>query len=197
MTAFALWISTFDARAQVAIAHQPDPAKWYGEATDLLQRHPIAAADLPKLQPGGVVASLAGDFSQFDWVEAGSYNFHDGQVDADYFPAKPCQLNLHRYDGGYELRFEYVAACATPTAGQIVHLNFQNPPPTSVSVVDQNGATWLKSVSYGEASMNRVVSYADGVLVVDVSRDGKSTSKPAIRTVYVAMPRRFEWKLGE
>jgi hypothetical protein len=192
-----LWcLGAQEAAAQVAIPDQPDAAAWYAEATTALRARAPAAATLPTLAPGPVAPSLAKDLSAFDWVEAGTYSFADRA--ATLTGDAPCQIPVHRYEAnGAELQFAYVAPCDARTAGQIVHTNFQNPPPTTTSVSTTKAGVWLKSVTYGEAASNRVVSYADGVLVIDIPSDGKPSSKPAFRTVYLAMPRRFQWAFGQ
>jgi hypothetical protein len=189
MLAIALWASEAD--AQVAIVHQPDPAAWYDEASGLLKSKTIA--DLSAFK-APIAPELAADLAKYDWLEAGTWNYKDRALTEP----SPCQVNLRRYrpDGG-ELRFEYVAPCDALTKGQVLHLNFQDPPVTSASVVTRKDGVFVKTVSYGEAAFNRVIGYADGVLVVDVPADGKAGSKPSLRTVYVAMPQRFAWKAGE
>ena len=195
LAACAWWFGVQDASAQVAIPDQPDPAAWYAEATALLRTRSPAAAALPTLTPGPVAPSLAKDLSAFDWVEAGTYSFADRA--ATLTGDAPCQIPIHRYElNGAELQFAYVAPCDARTSGQIVHTNFQNPPPTTTAVTLTKAGVWLKSLTYGEVASNRVLSYGDGVLVIDISRDGKPMSKPAFRTVYVAIPRRFQWSFG-
>lgn len=53
--------------------------------------------------------------------------------------------------------------------------------------------TYLKRLSYGEKELHRVVSYANDVLIIDVSYDGVPNSKKVkFRDVWIAMPRKFE-----
>ena len=192
VAATILW--TAPAQAQVAIAKQPVAADWYAEASGLLAHGRVPESALPTLPASPVDASLVKDWTRLDWLEAGDYNYGTSSFDVTYTATKPSQIDIRRYqDDGGELRFQYSAPAATVTAGKIRQLNFQNPPVSKTTVVTTNGVTWLKTVAYGETEMQRVVSYAGGVLVVDLSKDGKATSKAALRAVYVPMPRRFEW----
>ena len=53
--------------------------------------------------------------------------------------------------------------------------------------------TYLEVTAFGEKELHRVVSYEKGVLVLDLSYDGKPNSKKVkFRDVRIAMPRLFE-----
>jgi len=68
------------------------------------------------------------------------------------------------------------------------------PPTVTTSVRKVKGQTYLQGVAYGETELHRIVSYRDGVLVIDISRDGKAGSKKiAFRKVLVATPHSFDW----
>ena len=80
-----------------------------------------------------------------------------------------------------------------PAKGQVTHVNFELPPQVRVGVEKVGKETYLAITAYGSKELHRVVSYADGVLILDISYDGKPRSKQVkFRDVRIAVPRMFE-----
>ncbi len=188
------------ARAQIAIAHQPDPAAFYDAVTKArVAGRPTEAALLAKRPEAIDVAALRKAIAELDWVDVGPYLYVDRTLGVEYLKDEPCQLDLHRYlpDGG-ELHFSYNAACADKRKGSISHTNFQNPPSVRVAIKQLGKEAYWENTAYGVAELHRIVSFRNNVLIIDISRDGKPRSKKvAFRVVRVGIPRSFPWSFGE
>ncbi len=125
---------------------------------------------------------------------AGSYSYPDGNFGAFYGDPQLWQYHLGRIQpDGMDLRFTLVVSRRNPSKAELQHYNFTLPTQTRVAVKKVGKQTWLQVTAYGEKEFHRVVSYEKGVLVVDLSKDGKLNSKQVmIREVRIATPRAFE-----
>lgn len=179
--------------AQVPVEHQPELGVVRADFTAAYARRPELKA-LLALKQGPVEATLAEDLAKYDWLEVGSWGFHDKAPSVHYGSEPWLQYDWVRYlPDGAELRYQLNVDPRAPERAQVTHVNFDDPPTRVVKVEKVGKVTWLAPVSWGEKEYHRVVSYVGGVLVLDLSRDGKLNSKSiAFRTVRVAVPRRFE-----
>jgi hypothetical protein len=184
------------ATAQIAIAEQPDPAVWYKDTMARRKAGILDEKSLLSRKPEPIPAALKDDLIKLDWLLLGAYSYPEKQLGIAYREEQPCQLDVARHlpDGG-NLSFQYVASCADREHGKLYHLNFTMPPQVKTRVRDVKGETYLEVEAYGEIELHRIVSYRDGVLIVDISYDGKPRSKKVkFREVRIAMPRGFAWK---
>jgi hypothetical protein len=179
--------------SQVAVEHQPDGEALLAAIEAARAKRPEASA-LTGLKPGPIEPTLADDLVKYDWLEAGAWSYFDKAPSLSYREDKPLQHDWVRYlpDGG-ELRYLLVLDPLGVARSQVMHTNFTLPPPSTKKVVKLGKVTYLQGTLYGEKEHLRVLSYAGGVLILDITRDGKPGSKAlAFRTVRVAMPRLFE-----
>lgn len=181
--------------AQVDVEPQPDIAGLVRQANEIRGRAKPAAAALLALRPGKVDATLAVDLRAKDWLAVGAWSYPEGKFNVSYTQDRPCQIDLLRYhvDGG-ELRFAIGDLCQAPERAALRHLNFQFPLPVKVAVSGSAAQTWLAIDAFGKREWQRVVSYRDGVLVLDITRDGSKRDKQVkFREVRLAMPRMFSY----
>lgn len=190
------------AGAQVAIKHQPaDPGAWYRAAVAARNAGRPDEKTLLALRAGvsPIDPSLRDDLTSKDWLSVGSWSYPEKTLGVWYLRDEPCQLDVQRVlaDGG-TLNFSYSAACADREHGAIVHTNFANPSPVKTGLRTIGRELYLEIIAYGASELHRVVSYSKGVLVVDISYDGKPRSKRVkFRSVQIAIPRGFDYTLGE
>lgn len=188
-----------EATAQLPVAPQPDIAalaRKYGEVR--AAGRPTEAA-LLALKPGRVAPSLASDLQAFDWLKIGAWSYPERKMGAHYAQESACYYHLLRYrrDGG-ELQFSLADLCAAPQQAQLRHTNFTLPPRVKVAVSGSGADTWLAIDARGVREWHRVVSYQQGVLVVDITLTGKKSDKQIkFRDVRLAVPRLFAWPQGE
>jgi len=190
------------AGAQVAIKRQPtDPGAWYRAAVAARNSGRPDEKTLLALRAGvaPIDASLRDDLTSKDWLNVGSWSYPEKKLGVRYLDDGPCQLDVQRIlTDGATLDFNYAAPCADREHGSIVHTNFANPPPVKTGLRTIGRDLYLEIIAYGASELHRVVSYAKGVLVVDISYDGKPRSKKVkFRSVQVAIPRGFDFTLGE
>lgn len=173
--------------AQLPVAKQPDPAVMASTLAEARAKRPVDAKALLALTQGPIDPSLEKDLIERDWLIAGAWGFASKAFSPGYLDAEPTQFVFERYlDDGRGLNFLFVSS-------QVQHTNFDAAPAWSVSLKRVGKQTYFAITSSGSTELHRVVQYANGVLVLDVSADGKPRSKRIdFRQVRVAMPRQFE-----
>jgi hypothetical protein len=103
-------------------------------------------------------------------------------------------MRARSFGHGAELSFSLVTdQLGNRPPSQVLSLNFSEPPPTFAAVKKLGKQTYLERTAFGEKEVHRVVSYEKGVLILDISYDGKPASKTVkFRETLVAFPRLFE-----
>lgn len=183
------------ALAQVAVEPQPDVAGLSRQAQELRTRGKLSEKSLLALKPGKVDGALASDLRSKDWLAVGAWSYPEAKFNVGYLEEKACQIDLLRYhsDGG-ELHFSIGDLCQDPAKAQLRHSNFQFPLPVKVAVTGSGAKTWLAIDAFGKREWQRIVSYQDGRLVVDITMAGTKTDKVIkFREVRLAMPRMFSY----
>lgn len=174
--------------SQVSPEHAPDLVRLQAGLDAAYARRPTLQA-LVALKEGPVAPSLEEDLQTHDWLVAGAWSYVDRDP-TEYtrsLGGNPYVWLRYLPDGG-ELRYRW-----TPGEGSVVHDGSRFRPPDAVKVERGRRRTWLVSIHEGEQQYIRVVSYAAGVLVLDVTRHGTPSSKSVdFRAVRVAMPRLLE-----
>lgn len=188
LTALALLLSS-----QVAVEHQPDLTALRAAIAEARAKRPDQRA-LLALSRGPIDESLAADLQRYDWLEVGSWSYPEKKLSLHYDDEGALQHDWLRYlADGSELRFSLVMNQLDASRSQVVHTNFTLPPPTSLALKKVGKTLYVELTAFGEKELHRVVSYQRGVLVLDLSYDGKPQSKTVkFRDVRVAMPRLFE-----
>lgn len=173
--------------AQVPIAKQPDAAVMSATLSEARAKRPMDSKALLAIKQGPIDATLAKDLLERDWLVAGAWSFASKSFSPGYLDAEPPQFNFERVlPDGRGLDFLFVM-------NQVQHTNFDAAPVRSVGLKRIGKDTYLAITSSGTTELHRVVQYSNGVLVLDVSADGKPRSKRIdYRQVRVSMPRQFE-----
>lgn len=179
---------------QVPVEHPPEPATLRAALLEARAKRPRDTAAFLAVKQGPIEPTLAADLLAFDWLLPGAWSYPEKKFGVEWEQEDPDrhQWNRHLPDGGV-LSFAWTRNLKDEAKSQVTHTNFTLPPPTRVQVVKAGRATYLELTAYGEKELHRVVSYEKGVLVLDVSYDGKPNSKRVkFREVRVAMPKCFE-----
>lgn len=173
--------------AQVAIEKQPDPKVMSTTLTEARAKRPMDSKVLLGINQGTIEATLAKDLLEHDWLLAGAWSYGEKSFSPGYLEAEPTQFNFERVlPDGRALDFLFVM-------NQVQHTNFDAAPARSAGLKRVGKETYLAITSSGITELHRVVQYSNGVLLLDVSADGKARSKRIdYRQVRVAMPRQFE-----
>lgn len=178
--------------SQVAVEHQPDQQAMLTALNEARAKRPRDAKALVALKQGPIDGSLGDDLKTRDWFLAGAWSYPETKFGPGYDAEDPIQYDFIRYgaDGG-ELR--YTSNLSPTGQRQITHVNFTLPVPTAAALKRIGKQVFLEVTAYGEKEYLRVVQYQNGVLVLDITYDGKTNSKRLkFRDVRVAMPRLFE-----
>ena len=180
--------------AQVPTANQPDLAAFLTAVKEARAKRPLDSKALLALKQGPIDATLAADLSKYDWYIAGGWSYPEKRFDPGYEGDEPFQYDLRRYlPDGSELSYSLSLNRLDPAKAVLNHLNFTLPPPTSAAIKMLGKQTYFEVTAYGEKELHRVVSYEKGILIIDISYDGKPHSKTVkFRETMVAMPRLFE-----
>lgn len=173
--------------AQLPIAKQPNPKVMSTTLTEARAKRPMDSKALLAIKQGPIDASLAKDLLERDWLMAGAWSFAQKSFSPGYLDAEPTQFNFDRHlEDGRGLSYLFVM-------NQVQHTNFDVSPPWTVGLKTVGKDTYLAITTSGSTELHRVVQYSNGVLLLDLSSDGKPRSKRIdFRQVRVAMPRQFE-----
>lgn len=172
--------------SQATAQHPPDLERLQAALDAAYAKRPSLQV-LRALKQGPVATSLEEDLASHDWLVAGAWSWADRNA-SEYTRAREENpyVWLRYLPDGSERRCRW-----DPDAGAIR----QDHAGPVVKVERRRGRTWLVLVhpAEGERQYLRVVSYARGVLVLDVTRGGTPASRDVeFRTVQVAMPRPSE-----
>jgi hypothetical protein len=191
MTLLALTLITL---GQVAVQHQPDLVAMKAAVTEARAKRPADSATLLALKGAKVDASLADDLKKFDWFQAGAWSYPEKSFTPSWREDAPSQFDFRRYlDDGSELSYSFSINLLDPSKAEVRHVNFDSPAPMSVAIKKVGKDTYLEVTAFGDKELQRVRSYEHGVLIIDISYDGKVNSKTVkFRDVRIAMPRLFE-----
>lgn len=179
---------------QVPIAAQPDFADLLATVKEARARRPLDEKALLAIKQGPIEPTLAADLSALDWYLPGAWSYPEKKFGVTWFDDEVFQYDLRRHlADGQQLSFSLSVNLKTKTSGQLTHTNFTLPSPLVAKLKKVGAETYLELVAYGASELHRVVQYEKGVLVLDVSYDGKPKSKKVkFRDVWIAMPRKFE-----
>lgn len=193
MRLIALCLFASTAWAQVPVEHPPDLVAFHAAVKEARAKRPRDGKALVALTQGPIEPTLAADLSKYDWYLAGAWSYPEQKFGVTWEDPEVFQFDLRRYlADGAELSYSLNLDRLTSKA-QLTHVNFTLPPPTSAAVRKVGKQTYLEVTAYGVKELHRVVSYEKGVLIVDLSYDGKPNSKKVkFRDVQIAMPRLFE-----
>jgi hypothetical protein len=189
-----LALLTFSLSAQVAIKQQPAAGYFELIEADAMKKSP-PEADLLKMKPVAPPTDLDAILKGSDWIASGNYHYSEKKISLYYRTPTP-QYHINRFlpDGGM-LDF----SINSPSNGGSIlnHTNFSNPPNTKWNVVKKKGKFYIEDNSYGQLTYISIIGYTDGVLVIDISMNGRIGEKANFRSVMVAIPKSFEWNFGE
>lgn len=187
------------ALAQLPCSKQPDHQRMRAALEEARAKRPRNPKPLLAMKQGSVDPSLAADLQKFDWYLAGMWSSADKRFAAAW-PDEVLDYDLTRYrpDGG-ELRFRFTVSEFDASRMVLESFSSSSEPTSFVDVRKVGPQTyWDVSTMRGD-QRHRVVSYKNGVLVLDVRYDlgllleGTPNSKlVTFREVRIALPRLFE-----
>jgi len=186
--------------AQVKITNQPGD-KYFDEVkAACVDKLPTQQAVLAQ-KPTAVVTSIMDTLKKYDWYMLGGYNYTDKQYD-NYF-AK--ELFANEKESQYQFKFFRIESDGTQAdfslgkfktqSAAVTTTSFaKNTCPVYRSIKVAKGFSFIQSVIYEESEYLKIVSYKNGVLIIDITKSGKITD-PVVRfrNVYYAVPKKFEW----
>ncbi|MBL8020851.1 MAG: hypothetical protein JNM27_14365 [Leptospirales bacterium] len=113
-----------------------------------------------------------------------------------YYRAMPLQYDFNRFnaDGG---KLEFIISSPRNGGPKVFHKNFENPPNVLWNVRKVSGRDFIEENAYGEKTYITFVGLKDGVLVIDISMNGRIGEAASFRSVMIAVPAAFKWSPGE
>jgi hypothetical protein len=182
------------AAAQVPIERQPDHPALQAALLEARAKRPRDGKALVAIKQGPIAPTLAKDLVNFDWYLAGAWSYPEQKFGVGYDRDELFQFDLNRYlADGAELSYSFSINELDPAKMKLNHYNFELPPKSSAAIRQVGKQTYFELTAYGVKELHRVVSYEQGVLILDLSYDGKPNSKKVkFRDVRIAVPRLFE-----
>lgn len=179
---------------QVPISAQPDFAELLATVKEARARRPLDSKALLAIKQGPIDASLEKDLAGLDWYLPGAWSYPEKKFGVTWGDDEVFQYDVRRHlADGQQLSFSLSVNRKAKDTGQLTHTNFTLPSPLVTRLKKLGKDTYLELTAYGAIELHRVVQYEKGVLIVDVSYDGKPKSKTVrFRDVWISIPRKFE-----
>lgn len=147
-----------------------------------------------------VSAFILDTLKNYDWYLIGSYSFKDKSYD-DYFAQ---ELFANEQESQYQfrsfrilpdgLRADFSLNRFKTNPAELTTTSFTKAAAQTYQAIKTIKAqAFIQSVVYGSSEYLKIVSYKDGLLVIDISINGKVTDPPRFRNVYYAVPQKFKW----
>lgn len=186
--------------AQVKITNQPGDA--YYEEVKSMAMNKIPNKDLLLAQkPAELPVAMLDTLKKYDWYNIGGYNYTDKQFDS-YFEK---ELFNNEKEKQYQFNFFRIESDGTKADFSLSKFKTETASITTTSFAKGNCQiysavkkvktdSFIQSIVYGESEYLKIVSYKNGVLIVDITISGKITdTKTRFRIVYYAVPKKFSW----
>lgn len=182
--------------AQIKISNQPS-ADWYDVTWKMHQQKKIKGDSLLKMKAETLPVNFQDTLRKYDWVELGAYLYVDKKFSVWYDTERPMQYDIWRLaNGDTVINFSYNVG-----NNYITHTNFKDtywmlPTYTFKKV----GAVFVIELCYQSTNKEvlKLISYKNGVLVYDISVNGKITDKKMFsRKVVMARKKEFAWSKTE
>lgn len=168
---------------------------WFHSKLSEMQRKMPSTASIANAQPNPIPANMMEILKQYDWVKLGNYWFKDGDFSSETKYGR--QTNQIRFDRYTQNGIQYGLECRKDfqknTAQFMDTYSGKN---AKITIEKINGRNFLKfdyaNVNGEKASYGQIISYNNGILIYDVSREGTVAainSRSRFRGVYMAVPR--------
>jgi hypothetical protein len=164
---------------------------WTGNSK-LMTQEQLLAAPVEKI-PAGFLDTL----KKYNWYDLCSYYFVDKKLSSPFIgldttKADPLSRQFNYFyvtQSGVTYR-NYLLKTTKNEFGFYTN-TFDTATATHVkSVSDIKGSTYLVQENYGELEYLKIVSYKNGVMIMELTRFGKPGEKPVMfRSAYLAMPK--------
>ena len=199
-----LFFAAAFSNAQVAIKDQPGNAYFDFLKQACTGKMP-SKSELLVMKTGTIPASFMDTLKKYDWVSIGGYSYTDKKYEDNFAPALFANENESQYqfrlfrimpDG---LRADFSLGKFKTQEASVTTTTFDRNTATTYDKLKTSGKnSFIQASTFGTPEYLRVVSYKDGVLVVDITISGKITDlKTRFRNVYKAIPKKFEWDFGK
>jgi len=191
-----LWGYSFGLFGQVKVDDQKGKS-YYDVVVKTCQNMMIPSAKLAVMTNKPIPAGMLDTLKKYDWYELGSYYFYEKTYQDNFKEegkSSQDQFNFFRLmpDGkvvSFQLsRFKTERYEVTTTT-------FTKDVSPFYRVKKVGNFTCIENEIYGEKSFITVISYQNGILVIDSPKTGKagSTEIKRFRNVYKAVPKGFNW----
>jgi hypothetical protein len=186
--------------AQIKISDQPGDAYYETVKKTCMGKMP-AKTTIATMKGGSPVsASILDTLKKYDWYLVGSYGFREKESE-DYFAQ---ELFANEKESQYQFRSFRILPDGMRADFSLNRFKTNPSDITTTSFTKANASvfqsikvmkaqTFIQCVIFGSSEYLKIVSYKDGLLVIDISINGKVTDPPRFRNVYYAVPQKFQW----
>jgi hypothetical protein len=197
---FALVIGLQSAFSQIATADQPGNA-YYDYLKGSCVGGMPSEKELLAAKSSPVGITFIDTLKKYDWVNLGGYSYHD-KIYEDYFAPR---LFADEKNSQFQFNLFRILKDGTRADFSLNKFKEQEPKLSTTSFTKANcqvyegikiagGSSFLQTSFYGEVTYTKIVSFRNGILVVDISRSGALADKKIyFRNVYRAVDQKFSW----
>ncbi|HLP12900.1 MAG TPA: hypothetical protein VK177_13275 [Flavobacteriales bacterium] len=188
--------------AQVEIKDQPGNAYFDFLKQACIGKMPSQSA-LLTMKTLTVPLTFMDTLKKYDWVAIGSYSYTDKQYEDNFAQSLFAEQDRSQYQFGIfrimadGMRADFSLGKFQVKDAYVTTTTFDRSSATTYDKLKVSGKnTFIQATTYGTPEYLRVVSYKEGVLVIDITISGKITDlKTRFRNVYKAIPKKFDWKI--
>ncbi|MDX2172661.1 MAG: hypothetical protein SFY56_06030 [Bacteroidota bacterium] len=192
---FLFLLLPFFNSAQLEIKNQPS-GDWFAATRQMHLKKFIKGDSLLKMKPTPFPAGFQDTLRAYDWVELGLYLYVDKKVSV-WYNDEPLHYNIWRLATGDTV----INFSCHGTTKKVTHTNFKDtywmlPTYTykKIGPTETIEACYMKTTK----EYHRLISYKNGILVMDLPMNGKLTDKKMFsRSVYMARKKEFTWTKAE
>lgn len=185
------------AQAQVKTPSQPE-AGYYEMIKELALNSYLDEKELLVSEPNTLPETFTDTIKKYDWFEIGSYYYYDknfssvfGDIAMRETAYANIQINFKRYLSTgvvYEMFLDrrkngdfavYTTTFDESTATKLIGTEMIN------------GHSYLVTENYGEKDKQRILSFSNGVMIMEISQNPFGNTDKKFRIAYVAVPRMF------
>lgn len=166
--------------------------EWFNQTRAEMKRKELSKSEVVNAQAQDIPTNMMEILIQHDWVRIGKIFFKDGGYDK----ASEKSLRSIDFERYTQNGIQYGLRCYKRASEQSYFVDYNSGKNPKISIIKANGKNFLKydyaNVNGEPISYGQLISYKNGVLIYDLTRDGTiyaTNSLSRYRIVLMAVPR--------
>lgn len=149
----------------------------------------LSVDQLINSNPEALPASFIDTLKKYYWIELCSYHYSQKKYSTRFLESIKewhVQIDFREYDRDGVLIQYQISRSAKDTT--IYTTTFDKKTASKIVVIKNiSGANYIISEAYGEKENHKLISFSNGILIMDISMNGKIGEKTSFRNAYLAV----------